>query len=303
MTAEEHARGYVICECERFAYVWRSELLRWKPDDYHGECCEDCGQWTCSLEVVQDCERKMKRAGKKMLILEASEVSEAKSVIGVIYFESPDELKLLRAWAGVLNHAVRNFLECGALFKPHKWPSVNSPEVIECQDHYAALKQANPELSGVVLMNINSVPEGGIFSDTAKPGTLNHTVWSRCYAQNYLLHPSALARFIDARLGCGGLDAVIRSVTNFFIEEFGEKAGPLIADDFLARPITESKAVRAVLAHRKNRDQIVGRIFCDAGIHELDNLEFDQIAAQMLPEEIHPEVKEKLDFIQQAFGL
>ena len=35
----------------------------------------------------------------------------------------------------------------------------------------------------------------------------------------------------------------------------------------------------------------------------MDYTRFNEIAAIMEPGEIHPEVKEKLDFIQQAFGL
>ena len=35
----------------------------------------------------------------------------------------------------------------------------------------------------------------------------------------------------------------------------------------------------------------------------MDYTRFSEIAAIMAPTEIHPEVREKLDFIQQAFGL
>jgi hypothetical protein len=41
----------------------------------------------------------------------------------------------------------------------------------------------------------------------------------------------------------------------------------------------------------------------ECGIHGFDYTRFDEIAAIMEPGEIHPEVREKLDFIQQAFGL
>jgi hypothetical protein len=47
----------------------------------------------------------------------------------------------------------------------------------------------------------------------------------------------------------------------------------------------------------------VGDLLQEAGIHGFDYTRFDEIAAVMLPAEIHPEVKEKLDFIQKAFGL
>lgn len=37
---------YAICGCEKFAFVWRSELLQWMPPGYHGELCEECCTWT-----------------------------------------------------------------------------------------------------------------------------------------------------------------------------------------------------------------------------------------------------------------
>ena len=67
MTALEQQQGYVVCDCERFAFVFKSELLRWKPADYHGELCRECGQWTCSVEVIKACEEAMKRAEPKEL--------------------------------------------------------------------------------------------------------------------------------------------------------------------------------------------------------------------------------------------
>jgi hypothetical protein len=53
MTAEEHAQGYAICGCEKFAFVWRTELLRWMPPGYHGELCHECQTWTCSVEKLR----------------------------------------------------------------------------------------------------------------------------------------------------------------------------------------------------------------------------------------------------------
>ena len=52
MTAEEQQQGYAICGCGKFAFVWHAELLRWMPTGYHGELCEECGTWTCSVEKL-----------------------------------------------------------------------------------------------------------------------------------------------------------------------------------------------------------------------------------------------------------
>jgi len=61
--------------------------------------------------------------------------------------------------------------------------------------------------------------------------------------------------------------------------------------------------VENYLRTTKAGTEIVGAALQDSGIHGFNCTRFDEIAAVMLKEGIHPEVKEKLDFIQQAFGL
>ena len=61
MTLEEQQQGYAICDCGKFAFVWRAELLRWMPTGYHGELCEECGTWTCSVEKLRTAEENKSR--------------------------------------------------------------------------------------------------------------------------------------------------------------------------------------------------------------------------------------------------
>lgn len=61
MTAEEQARGYAICGCEAFAFVWGAGLLRWLPPGYHGELCPKCQSWTCSVEKLRAAEEARRR--------------------------------------------------------------------------------------------------------------------------------------------------------------------------------------------------------------------------------------------------
>ena len=56
MTSEEHAQGYAICGCEKYAFVWKAAWLRWMPSDYHGELCQECGAWMCSVEKLRRAE-------------------------------------------------------------------------------------------------------------------------------------------------------------------------------------------------------------------------------------------------------
>ena len=53
----------------------------------------------------------------------------------------------------------------------------------------------------------------------------------------------------------------------------------------------------------KARTRLIPPLLEAAGIHGLLYTRYDEIAAGMFPEEIHPEVVEKLDAICRAFGV
>jgi hypothetical protein len=90
---------------------------------------------------------------------------------------------------------------------------------------------------------------------------------------------------------------------NAFDGYAGTGLGRQIADAFIADPLQPSQIVQRYLAETKARTTIVNGILQEGGVHGMDYTSYREIAAVMLPEEIHPEVREKLDFIQQAFGL
>ncbi|WP_447975485.1 hypothetical protein [Nitrospira sp. Kam-Ns4a] len=59
----------------------------------------------------------------------------------------------------------------------------------------------------------------------------------------------------------------------------------------------------AYLQQRKARTDVIPPILDAAGLHGFPYTRFNEIAAAMQPDEVHPEVIEKLDAIQRAFGL
>ena len=61
MTVQEQQQGYAICDCGKYAFVWRAEWLRWMPPGYHGELCEECNTWTCSVEKLRIAEENKRR--------------------------------------------------------------------------------------------------------------------------------------------------------------------------------------------------------------------------------------------------
>ena len=54
MTSAEHAQGFTVCPCGKFAHVFRSEVLRRLPTEYIGELCPECFMWMCSVEKLRE---------------------------------------------------------------------------------------------------------------------------------------------------------------------------------------------------------------------------------------------------------
>jgi hypothetical protein len=79
--------------------------------------------------------------------------------------------------------------------------------------------------------------------------------------------------------------------------------GHELFERFRENPFDPPPLVKTYLATTKARSEVIGGVLALAGIHGFSYTEFDQIAAHMQPDEIHPEVVEKLYFIQVAFGL
>ena len=57
------------------------------------------------------------------------------------------------------------------------------------------------------------------------------------------------------------------------------------------------------LVEAKARTRLLPPLLDAAGLHGLPYTRYHEIAALMLPEQIHPEVAEKLDAICRAFGV
>ena len=72
---------------------------------------------------------------------------------------------------------------------------------------------------------------------------------------------------------------------------------------FLAEPLKSNPLIDAYLEQRKARTEVIPPILNAAGLHGFPYTRYHEIAAVMTPEEIHPEVIEKLSAIQRAFRL
>lgn len=243
------------------------------------------------------------RLVESLRVLTQADVMLALNSKGVLYLEGHTDLANLREWARILNHPMHAWLSSEPFWKPSVWEPRPGATGIKAKEHFDALKLVNNNVTGVLLIDADGKQRGITPSATTQAGALNRMTWARYETESYLVHPNALARFIDQKAGNGGADAVRRFMTNQFNGYLGETVGAQVANDFIANPIQPQQAVTRYLAETKARTVIIGGVLQEGGVHGMDYTRFSEIAAIMLPEEIHPEVKEKLDFIQQAFGL
>ena len=115
--------------------------------------------------------------------------------------------------------------------------------------------------------------------------------WRRYEIESYLIHPDALTRFVEAEVGVEAAESHIEDMLAYWRDEFP----PAVARDPLGnhRYLNETKA----------RTILLSPLLEAAGLYALPYTRYHEIAALMLPDEIHPEVVEKLDAICRAFGV
>jgi len=213
---------------------------------------------------------------------------------GVLYLEGYTDLNNLREWARILGHPAFDLLTKQLFWRETVWQPRRDAHGIRAQDHYDALKIVKANLPGLILLDSDNRQQA--VTPITGQG-LQRIAWQRYETESYLLHPNALARFIDQVTGTtNGPEAVRR----FFSEKFGSE----LTEHYFANPFAPRDVVEEYLRSRKAREEIIPPILAAGGlIGGIPYTRYSEIAALMKPEEIHPEVKEKLDNIMRAFGL
>jgi energy-coupling factor transporter ATP-binding protein EcfA2 len=232
---------------------------------------------------------------RAMGVLEQVDIINALNAPGIMYFENYTDLNLLRAWANVLGHRTADFLNRQPFWKPQVWEPRDRGRGIRAQEHYSALKLVREDLTGVWIVDADGKSRGIQPSTHPERSALNRVAWARYETESYLVHPEALTRFIEKVTGNSAHEAL----ESFFTKLFGAD----LSQQFWANPLIVPPLIDNFLKNTKARTEIIGALLESSGIHGFDYTRFDEIASIMLPEEIHPEITEKLDFIFQAFGL
>jgi predicted ATPase len=211
------------------------------------------------------------------------EITQARTAPGILYLEDYTDLEILRAWARLLGHPAARLLTTECFHQKTVVESASGQEGISARDHYQALRLVR-NLPGLILVDGDGRPEVG---ETEITGTgLQRVRWRRYEVESYLVHPETLARFCEEQVGPAGRTAVL--------EHFRDTYPPA----FLRDPLGD----HALLTRSKARTELLPPALAAGGLPAFPYQRYHEIAAQMEPAEIHPEVIEKLDALCKAFG-
>ena len=211
---------------------------------------------------------------QNVLRLENEVLMLAETEPGILYVEGESDLNNLRAWAQTLDHPLFSFLN-----KPF-WKGTSSERRKEFASwHFGALRKMVAEVRGVELR------DGDTSTPKRDPVGLCRLRWRRKEIEHYLLHPLALERFVCQEKG---RDAAARA-----LDYMKRNLPPVLFE--------EPFASAEVVTTRKESD-VLSDILQEAGL-ALRKTEFHRIAASMRPEEVHPEVREKLDAMAAHFEI
>jgi len=224
-----------------------------------------------------------------LAVLTHEDVTLAMQAPGVLYVEDYTDLLILRAWARALGHPALDLLTTRLFWKPVVYQPRPGAEGVPAKKHYDALALVQPTLPGLQLVDGDAQPEIGQTAITGQG--LQRLRWRRYEVESYVLHPDALARFVGQVIGVGSPPIHEEDLRRHFQENYPPR--------FLQDPFGDY----AFLNGTKARTELLPPALTAAGLPAFDYRRYFEIAETMLPDEIHPEVREKLDAMLQAFRL
>lgn len=213
-------------------------------------------------------------------LLTNSDVHTAVAIQRILYVEGKTDVPILRAWAKTLGHPVLSFLE-----KPFCRSTSDEGKAFASR-HYNALRTMVPSCRAIELRDRNhrNVATNDKNRRRKKSRTPTRMYWRRYEIENYLLHPKAILRLMDKR----GADDLRTRATRHMREQWP----PVLRDD----PLADS-----LLDNSKGKD-VISKLMIDVGVAWNDKDCVD-IAEEMKPDEVHPEVREKLDRLAEELDV
>jgi hypothetical protein len=202
----------------------------------------------------------------------------------ILYLEGNSDFNLLREWALVLNHPLSDFFSSQE--KNLFWHNNIGRNPKNAKDHMFALKAVKPEIAGVLLLDGDNRK---LSDHEFRTDGLEIIRWNRYEAENYLLNINSLERFIT-----GGKKDIFTQPLIDKLKIFIEHS-PFLN---LIENVFEDDEVQTSIGSSK---KFLPALFVHLDIPISKN-EYYTIARIMKPEEIHPEIIQKLDFIYEKLS-
>ena len=216
--------------------------------------------------LVSSTQRDQLREALKRLT--TTDLLLGREVGAVLYVEGETDERILGEWARILDHPARHFFA-----RPYvRW--LGGRSLRGAREHFFALQAAFPGLSALCLLDGDNrdEPDGEI----SRAG-LKVLRWRRYEIENYLLQPAAIERFVNFPLAV--VEAFWRQVPRG-TDLFGDHVS---------------------LVRVKASDEFLVPLLAEVG-QPTPKRELYLLAATMRPDEIHPEVVEKLDRVATLCG-
>ena len=225
-------------------------------------------------------------------VLSNADVMQAQGIRGVLYVENFTDVNILRAWAARLGHRAENLLTTEVMWKPTVFQTREGGAGgagIKAREHFEALQLVRDGLPGLEL--IDGDAHQGIQGSEITGAGLQRLRWRRYEIESYLVHPEALARFVEATVGVAAAAPHVEDMLAYWHDQFP----PAVVRE----PLGDHEFLNVT----KARTRLLPPLLEAAGIRDLPYTRYHEIAQVMLAEEIHPEAVEKLDAICRAFGV
>jgi hypothetical protein len=233
------------------------------------------------------------RLAESLRVLSNEDILRALDAPGILYLEDSTDLLILREWARILGHPALDLLNTRLYWRRMVAQPREGASGVSAKAHFEALRLVRDDLPGLQLIDGDAHPE---IPPTDLTGHgLQRLRWRRYEIESYLLHPAALDRFVENMMGPAGADAGKDDLREYLEKNY--------TADFVRDPHNPGLLVENLLKNTKARTDLLPPILTAAGLPGFAYQNYHQIAAVMRPEEIHPEVREKLDGILKAFRL
>lgn len=225
---------------------------------------------------------------RSLSVLSNTDIMMAMVVPGILYAEGYPDIAILKEWARILEHPAYDLFTRELYWKPTVWETRDGAPGIRARDHYQALTMVR-DIPGLVLIDGDDLTT---IAETEITGRgLQRARWRRYEIESYLIHPASLERFVEDQVGGSAAAPYIEEMENYLNDNFP----PAVLRDPLGN--------HEFLNTTKARTRLLPPILDAAGLHGFPYTRYHEIAAVMLPEEIHPEIREKLDTICRAFNI